>query len=638
MMRMLRWILAAALAFSLVSPATAEERITRFSSLVDIQPDSSILVTETIDVVAEHNQINRGIFRDFPTRYRGRNGGQVRVGFDLLGVTRNGQPEQSQVEAINRGVRVRIGNPDRMIDLGEHRYIIRYRTTRQIGRFRDFDELYWNVTGNGWAFPIDNADVTIRLPRQTQFGDYSLYTGAEGSKNSYAELVGRRPGEISFRTTTNLAPREGFTVAVAFPKGVIGEASSSDQTGWWLADYGPLAVGAAGLVGVGIFYFFAWARAGRNPRPGTVVPLFSPPDDLSPAAMRYIWKMGVDNRAFAAAVVDAGVRGHVRLSEEDGGFFGLAADKMRLERLPGTQPLAAAEQSMLTQIAMTGETIVMEQKNHEKFSSAKKMLDSAFKKDFEGRMFKRNYGWAATGVALTMAVLWLTAASVTAATGTVDRLQIGVAIGAILTCGLLVMIVQGLPAVGKCLLLVLIFIFASVALALGMPILFGAFETGWVAPLLLPLLAIPLMISSFFWIAAPTREGRGVLDRIMGFRQYLSIAEGTRLDRMVGAPTPTVELFEKYLPFAIALGVENKWADKFKDQLAMAMTQGHQQSFGWYSGSSSPWSNPGTFTSAIGSGLASTLSSASTAPGSSSGSGGGGSSGGGGGGGGGGGW
>jgi uncharacterized membrane protein YgcG len=636
-MRLLRSIVAAAIALAAAaSPAAAEERITRFVSQVDIRADSSLVVTETIDVVAEHLQINRGIFRDFPTRYRGRNGAQMRVGFDLLSVTRDGMAEQSKVEPINRGVRIRIGNPDVLIDEGEHRYVIRYRTTRQIGRFAEHDELYWNVTGNGWAFPIEAAEVQIHLPKPAEFGEYSLYTGPEGSTDRYAELVDRKPGEISFRTTRPLGPREGFTVAVAFPKDVVPLADASEQSRWWLTDYGPIAVGGLGLIGVCIFYFFAWARAGRNPRPGTVVPLFSPPDDLSPAAMRYIWKMGVDNRAFAAAVVDAGVKGHVRLSEEDGGFFGLAADKMRLERLEGTQPLPDAEQSMLTQLAMTGETIVMEQKNHEKFSAAKKMLDSAFKKAFEGTMFRRNYGWAVTGLALSIAVLWLTAAAVTAATGTVDRLQIGAAIGALLTCALLAMLLHGLSSVGKCLVVLAMFICFAAALALGMPILIAAFETGWIAPLALPLLALPLMISAFFWIAAPTREGRGVLDRIMGFRQYLSIAEGPRLDRMTGAPAPTVELFERYLPYAIALAVENEWAEGFQDKLAAAEAAG-QQGFGWYSGHSNPWSNPGGFASTIGSGLASTLSSASTAPGSSSGVGGG-SSGGGGGGGGGGGW
>ena len=634
-MRLLRSIVAAAIALAAAAgPAAAEERITRFVSQVDIRPDASLDVTETIDVIAEHNRINRGIFRDFPTRYKGRNGAQMKVGFDLVSVTRNGMPEPARVEPIKRGVRVRIGDPDRLIEQAEHRYVIHYRTTRQIGRFAKHDELYWNVTGNGWVFPIDSAEAHLRLPGEAAFGEYSLYTGPEGSKDGFAELVERKPGEIGFRTTRALGAFEGFTVAVAFPKGVIAEES---QSGYWLADYGPLVVGGLAILGICVFYYVAWARAGRNPRPGTMVPLFSPPDALSPAAMRYIWKQQVDNRGFAAAVVDAGVKGHVRLSEEDGGFFGLAADKMRLERLAGTEPLADAEQSMLTQIAMTGESVVMEQRNHEKFAAAKKMLDSAFKRDFEGKMFRRNYGWAATGVAATIAAVWLTAAAVTAATGTVDTLQIVVAIGALITCALLAMVLHGLSTAGKCLIVALMFIAFAAALATGMPILFAAFETGWIAPLVLPLLAIPLMISSFFWISAPTKEGRTVLDRIMGFRHYLSVAEGPRLDRMTGAPAPTVQLFEKYLPFAIALGVENKWADRFKDQLAAAQAQG-QQGFGWYSGHSSPWSNPGSFASTIGSGLASTLSSASTAPGSSSGSGGGGSSGGGGGGGGGGGW
>ena len=29
---------------------------------------------------------------------------------------------------------------------------------------RDHDELYWNVTGNAWKFPIDVATATVLLP------------------------------------------------------------------------------------------------------------------------------------------------------------------------------------------------------------------------------------------------------------------------------------------------------------------------------------------------------------------------------------------------------------------------------------------------------------------------------------------
>jgi uncharacterized membrane protein len=191
-------------------------------------------------------------------------------------------------------------------------------------------------------------------------------------------------------------------------------------------------------------------------------------------------------------------------------------------------------------------------------------------------------------------------------------------------------------AAGKCLLSFVGFAAVAVAFMAGFPILAEALASGWWLPVALPALALPIVLSAFWWISAPTREGRTVLDHIAGFKQYLSITEGERLDRMT-APKDTPEGFEKYLPYAIALGVENRWAERFARVLAAAAASG-QQGFGWYSGSSDPWSNPGRFADDMGDSLSSTISLASTAPGSSSGSGGGGSSGGGGGGGGGGGW
>ena len=169
---------------------------------------------------------------------------------------------------------------------------------------------------------------------------------------------------------------------------------------------------------------------------------------------------------------------------------------------------------------------------------------------------------------------------------------------------------------------------------------------GW---MLAPLLSLPLEclrvaagepLSAFAWMSAPTREGRAAMDRIDGFEQYLSITEEERLEAL-HPPEKTPELFERYLPFAIALGVENRWADKFADVLAAASADPARRdsgTFGWYSGSSNAWSNPSRFAGTVGASLASGVASASTAPGSNSGSGGGGSSGGGGGGGGGGGW
>ncbi|MBA2635555.1 MAG: DUF2207 domain-containing protein, partial [Sphingomonas sp.] len=219
--------------------ASAEERILRYVSDVAVQSDSSLAVTETIDVRAENIAINRGIYRDFPTRYRGRNGTRVRVGFTFDSATLDGAPVPASVASVGNGVRIKIGDPAKYVPVGEHRYVIRYRTTRQLGRFDGYDELYWNATGNGWQFPIDAAEARIRLPSATRFGQRSVYTGSQGSTAADAEVAEERPGEILFRTTQPLGPYEGLTVAVAFPKGVVAEPGEGMRAMWWLADYGP---------------------------------------------------------------------------------------------------------------------------------------------------------------------------------------------------------------------------------------------------------------------------------------------------------------------------------------------------------------------------------------------------------------
>jgi uncharacterized membrane protein YgcG len=141
-------------------------------------------------------------------------------------------------------------------------------------------------------------------------------------------------------------------------------------------------------------------------------------------------------------------------------------------------------------------------------------------------------------------------------------------------------------------------------------------------------------------LKAPTALGASTLDQIDGFKMFLDTAEKDRLE-MLNPPQVTPEVFEKFLPYAIALDCENQWSKKFEAQAAAAGI-GSDQNYGytplWYAGGNFSRLGTAGFVSSIGSSLGSAAASASTAPGSSSGSGGGGFSGGGGGGGGGGGW
>jgi uncharacterized membrane protein len=156
------------------------------------------------------------------------------------------------------------------------------------------------------------------------------------------------------------------------------------------------------------------------------------------------------------------------------------------------------------------------------------------------------------------------------------------------------------------------------------------------------IMAIMVFINILFYrlMKAPTLAGRKILDKIEGFKMYLSTAEKERLN-LLNPPERTPELFEKYLPYALALDVEQEWSEQFSDVLSRAYATTTGNAPRWYSGTS--WHTLGVsgFTSNLGSSLTNAISSAaasSSSPGSSSGGGGGGSSGGGGGGGGGGGW
>ncbi|HJT97712.1 MAG TPA: DUF2207 domain-containing protein, partial [Rhodanobacteraceae bacterium] len=147
----------------IATSACADERILDFHSDITIAPDAGMDVAETIRVRAEGNQIRHGIYRDFPTDYRDDLGNRVHVAFEPATLTRDGSDEPFHTEGQDNGIRVYFGSESTLLPPGEYTYVLRYRTTRQLGFFADHDELYWNVTGNGWDFPIDAASATVAL-------------------------------------------------------------------------------------------------------------------------------------------------------------------------------------------------------------------------------------------------------------------------------------------------------------------------------------------------------------------------------------------------------------------------------------------------------------------------------------------
>ena len=203
-LRIARLFALALAAWSIAAPsAVAEERILSFDSLITVQPDGTLVVSDTIRVRAEGRNIRRGIYREFPTIYPGKDGRQVIVGFAFETATRDGRPEPWRTEQVGNGVRIYLGSASVMLPPGEHTYEIVYRTDRQMGFFADHDELYWNVTGTEWDFPIDEASATVTLPEGVRAEALDFFTGGYGATGKDAR-ASRDGSEIYFATTHSL--------------------------------------------------------------------------------------------------------------------------------------------------------------------------------------------------------------------------------------------------------------------------------------------------------------------------------------------------------------------------------------------------------------------------------------------------
>lgn len=564
------WLTLAVLWCALATPAQAAERILNYQSHIQVWANGEITVSETIKVQAEGQEIRRGIYRDFPTNYKDPMGNHYRVDFNVISVQRDGRDEPWHTQKRSNGVRLYIGDADRMLAPGQYQYLIRFQTHRQLGFFEDHDELWWNVTGNGWVFPIEQASARINLPFNIPAQDYQLdaFVGRFGSteQSNIKSVVDGQT--VEFSSNRVLQPYEGLSVVVAWPKGLVTEPDLPQKIRWFARDNGAAIVLLLGLLLQFGWYFRSWHKVGRDPEKGVIIPLFKPPQGLSPAAVRFVKDMSFGRHSFTAAIISLAVKGYVRIDEDNKEFT------LHREKAPaGGQALTAGETAVLNALLPGARSsIKMEQENHADFSSAQQSLKKALKKEHQGQLFHLN------------SIYLLPPA--------------------------LIAVVSGLIAA----------FFAS------SPLIWVVF-----------VLASALLFGLFAWLLrAPTPAGRQIMDQIEGFRMYLNTAEQDRLDRM-RSPKLTPEVFESFLPYAYALGVQNKWCQRFERELPEELRQqGYNP--GWYSGRLHGMNALHHLGDSFGSSFSSAISSASTAPGSSSGSGGGGFSGGGGGGGGGGGW
>ncbi|OUR95390.1 hypothetical protein A9Q84_16270 [Halobacteriovorax marinus] len=597
----------------------AKESIKQFDSHIVINKDSTITVTENITVMVEGKNIKRGIFRDLPLKRMNKSGAISTIGLKVLSVLRDERKENYKLESISGGKRIKIGNKDRYLKKGIHHFEITYQTSRQL-RLQENGkiELFWNITGDGWAFPIEKSSASFELatdfPEKLEF--FTAYTGKTGTRGEDFS-VKSESHIVTLDLTRSLAPREGWSVAVQFPKSEVliptgfkafmldMKLLNKTQELLWLL--------------LTLFCSFGiWYIHGIDPKRKSIFPHFESPKEMSPAKLNYIYLGKYSNDALSSALINMAVKGAIEINQEG------TLTVLPIENNEEALKLLTSEEKILYNELCKGGGTKFSRFNRTILMSAKK----AFTKDLEQSSKKYHsknlvYSFLAGGLAIFffyMSNRHLGATAVFSIIGFIEYLILGIIVG-------LFLFRRSTDSKVKT-------FFTLLFVALFMIVhgyMFGVIARG--GGIIDGLFFVLFTIPTGFFISvmpSPTKKGQRIIDKIDGFKMYLSYAETHRLDKL-NPPEITPQVFEKFLPYAHALGEENGWAEYFQNKFVAIQNSNYNYSPYWHRGNYSSFD-----VSSIGSSIGSTINSAmSSSTGSSSSSS---SSGGGGGGGGGGGW
>lgn len=613
--------------FRLSAPAQdlSFERILLYDVELRVDSSARLTVTEKLKVNVKGENIQRGIFRSLPTR-REINGREISVRYDIRSVKKNGEEEKYHTKGENGHRVIYIGDKDVLLDPGIYDYEITYDTYRQIGFFEDFDELYWNATGTDWVFPIDKVTVKAIFPENAEILQHACYTGPAGSTDQDCSVTKTSRNTLEW-AAEGLQPYHGLTVAAGFTKGIVKEPEIP----------GVLKTGNLSklLSGIGVLFLvwmgYLWNRHGRDHQKPAVYPQFEVPHNLSPASLGFLHHGRYRQSLIAASLINLAVKGYIIIHQPSKKGL-LSRSVFTLQKLKAPDAELAPEESRLMYDLFAGgkDKITIDGQYDTQISIAVQTYQSDLSGVNRPQLSKGSNWSKVLWVFLGMSVVYW-AIIIYSYNHLYEgaKLVFGIAlyVGAFIT---LIIIMSVRLKVALYIILIPL-IFAAIGVTFWYFTSNRIPDSFILAYLFLLLGVIALAVFNYL-VKQPGKELIEKQSLIEGFKMYLETAE-SELIKFHNPPRITPEIFEKYLPYALVLGVDGIWGKKFEQSL---QTRARSYENHWYTGSSAAHFS-GAMTGNLSRSLAGTMASSSVSP-SSSGSGGGGSSGGGGGGGGGGGW
>lgn len=526
-MRAAAALLAAALLIA--APARAAERtlvIDNFDATVQVAVDGSIDVVETIRPTFTGSW--NGIYRTIPIEYRTPQGLNYTLRLEIEDITDgSGTSLRYESSRVRHYRKLKIWVPGAQDATRTVR--IHYTVANALRFFDEHDELYWNITGDEWDVPIRSASASIDLPAAVTGVRATAFRGEYGSTAQNQVSVDGASIRVS---TVGLGLHEGLTVVAGWNPGVVHRPTAADRVGDTLFGNAPLAIPPLVLVGM----FALWRAKGRDPTLAPISAQYEPPARMSPAELGTLVDGKPDMRDITATIVDLAVRGYLHIAEtENDRFLGLWSSKDYTFTL--TKPrdawsaLKPHESHLLGDVFGGDESVSLSDLKNKFYKRLPNLKNELYDGLVDGGLY----------------------------TSRPDRVRTGYIAGGV---------------------------------ALGFVIgLGGGKLMDWLGmqpeAAVIAGIASALIVAAFGWFM-PSRTVRGTreLENVLGFREFLSRVDSDRMNRMIKTP----EMFEKFLPFAMALGVESNWAKAFEGIYSKPPQ--------WYTGSGGIHTfNPGSFTS-----------------------------------------
>lgn len=294
-----------------VNAQYTQEEISLFKTEVVLEENTDINIKEEIHYVFPEPR--RGIIREIPTDYKVQ-GGLKRPTTLVLNDIYYYSADNPEVKfgeyerSSNNGYAIfKIGNPDITIT-GEYVYVIEYTLKDAVNYFDDYDELYLNITGDGWTVPIEKATAQIITPGEIT--DQLCFTGPIGSTESNCSFESTSEKEIILSTDSQLNSREGLTVVLKMPKGTLEDTTGSQRIAFLLSNIGI-------LIPVPVFFLLLTIlkKNGKNKKI-TIIPHYEPMKDLYPLLAGYIYQTRLDTKHITAEIIQLAVDGFLTIKQE----------------------------------------------------------------------------------------------------------------------------------------------------------------------------------------------------------------------------------------------------------------------------------------------------------------------------------